>query len=59
MLVSSVDDLTPWAVGKYVFITGSCTAGVGLHYFIICKLSHLEVTSKRIYGCALCVNECE
>lgn len=54
--VSSVDDLTPWAVGKYVFISASCTGGVGLRYFIICKLSHLEVASKRIYACALDVD---
>lgn len=57
MRVSSVDDSTPWAVGKYVFITAFCTGGVGLHYFIICELSHLEVTSKRISVCALNVDE--
>lgn len=33
MQVSSVDDLTPWAVGEYVFITGSCTAAVGASLF--------------------------
>lgn len=57
--VSSVDDLTPWAVGKYVIITGVCTGGVGLQYFIICRLSHLGVTCKRIYVCAEDVVEWE
>lgn len=57
--VSSVDDLTPWAVGKYVIITGVCTGGVELQYFIICRLSHLGVTCKRIYVCAEDVIECE
>lgn len=49
---SSVDDLTPCAVGKYVIITGVHTGGVELQYFIICRLSHSGVTCKRIYVCA-------
>lgn len=50
--VSSVDDLTPWAVEKYAIITGVRTGGVELQYFIICRLSHSGVTCKRIYVCA-------
>lgn len=57
--VSSVDDLTPWAVGKYVIITGVCTGCVELQYFIICRLSHSRVTCKRIYVCTEDVIECE
>ena len=56
--VSSVDDLTPWAVGKYVIITGVRIGGVELQYFIICRLSHSGVTCKRIYVCAEDVIEC-
>lgn len=56
--VSSVDDLTPWAVGKYVIITGVCTGDMELQYFIICRWSHLGVTCKRIYICGEDVIEC-
>lgn len=55
---SSVDDLTPWAVGKYVIITGVRTSGEELQYFIICRLSHSRVTCKRIYVCTDDMAEC-
>lgn len=57
--VSSVDALTPWAVGKYVFIAALCTGAAQRRYFIICRLSHLQVPSKRVCVCALDVDECE
>lgn len=56
--ISSVDDLTPWAVGKYAIITGVHTGSMELSNFITCRLTHCRVKCKRIYVCTEDVAEC-
>lgn len=56
--ISSVDDLTPWPVGKYAIITGVHTGSMELSNFITCRLTHCRVKCKRIYVCTEDVAEC-